>query len=75
MVKATFTLQNGTTVAIEGETSEVRALLDYYSTSKTTTSSPPISINKKTSRFEPTQNQASTNQVNHLEIINMVKNT
>jgi hypothetical protein len=70
MPKATFTLTNGTIVIIEGESEEIQALLDHYSSS-----SSPISLAQKkdTSKGKPSRPQSSKEQIDISMIVNKVK--
>ena len=74
MPKATITLPNKTVVTIEGDSNEIKELLDYYSRSKSSTSQSSQPDKKDTSKKRPPQGPALTGEIDHLKIINLVKN-
>ena len=71
MPKATLTLPNNTEVTIEGELSDIKNLLDYYSKKELSTSKLPEAKEKY---FIKKVSQISTGKINHMEIVNLAKN-
>jgi len=74
LAKATFNLLNGTVVTIEGESTEIEKILDYYSNSKVPDTM--VSHNKKEKSHQEglSQNLSTDTQIEYSEIIKFVKN-
>ena len=74
MPKATFNLSNGTTVTIEGESTEIEKILDYYSNSQVPNKMVSHTKEDKSHREDLAQNLSTDTQIEYSEIIKFVKN-